>query len=1500
MRLVGLIFALAITLETSSLAQHSVYAGKPVQDASGRGIPASILVCSKTATGFPCSPTATIYTVPAPPSDPGSGTVIPSSTVVSDANGNYTFGCDPGLYLLQITAGGTVYSFVDNCPSIGSGGGTLTASGSPSAGNIPKFTSPSNLAPAASTDLIALWSGTCNGTTFLRADGSCQAVGGGGGNITPGINASQFPVWSVGSSLWGPQNKAIYDTRDWATCDGAVDSTTTGPQGGIGALITAIGAKEATIRWIGSTTPGAHCRLDNILIPGNITNDFSGGGAIEMISSTTPPGGAVFVQGTGAECGATTSCGITLTFTAGNTIVLLNPIYPGFSFKTSSVTDTCGDVFYKMQQTLANQPRNESAWAASNVHGGSCTVTANYNGTVTNSQVIVQEYSGMGPVVSADGLLSDSRSTGTTMSSGSATVTTGSLLIGYGGQPFTSETCTAGAGYTQPAGTSGQTSSGFLCAEYHLAAAGGSTSATQTITVDPSPGTWVYALLALKPGNATATILGGILDPDLHQIFYNANATSTQGVIDFTNAAVLDAVRPEWWGASSTASATTNTQALQAAVYGAFGCGPTPCRINGSQLNQFNRPLYLTSQYTINDELKFYHVINFKVVCAGRLNSGIIQGGTNKRIIDGQSIAYGAFYDCGWSNSGSSTNALIDLDFSGTQGNDLRPQFIDFYNNSFSGNGVTDVGVLIAKSGGGAQGSNIYCYDCNASGFTGAAWQIGGNNTGRNVGRFGATNALDIAWYGGDMQGNPLYGIADYSGGYIFLYGTSMENGFSTQTGYDMYCEVSQGPCVMYDVRSESRRLAAGTTLEIYDSAAINQASYLPPGQTFPIGSIMTGSAVGGDGAYYKVTNNGGPANGIGTPSAPILASGGSSTTIADTNQNIAGSNTIKTFLGGETVTQAVTGSTGVVLGVPNGTATVAGTLTSGLFTGTETVTQSVTGVTATEVFPTPNNSGPVPLSITNLSGTADNTHTWVGGTSGAVFTPSAAPSFPASTMMISAATGAPDNTHNWTGGTSAAVFVPTAAPVNVVNFTVNGFVGMLASVLSGSNLGCYGVITANTATSITVGAGWITKYNLLPCPNPDNTSNFVVEPNWNEGTVTDGGMTLVFMNEDAIGGCNPGAPSFCGGFNGTLFNVAAFGGTIHPSPRTTVMKGVITSRQDWFNNVGGGDPQSCCDVNLDWDVRIQQTVSSTIVPYVGTYNQNWSYPSISGTSFSGPFQNNMGRRVFTWSIGTLGTSNPPANTSANDVWLGGRSDPGAGTDPTRAVLEFGGMLGRASQYPKTNGTGTDTDITGGPSTGSANGGAINFWTSNPGSAGFQTNSGLKRWLISTAGHFFAGLDNTYDIGASAASRPRNINAATSTNVGDPLFGSSQTNSRAACETTFGITTLSTVATTTDTGLQCLPANSVIDAVVYRITTTITTAASFTIGDATTAARFCSTQSTLTAGTTGVCFVQVDQTGAPGPRQVSAASVRVTTNINPAAGAIRLVVYYHTWTPPTS
>lgn len=53
--------------------------------------------------------------------------------------------------------------------------------------------------------------------------------------------------------------------------------------------------------------------------------------------------------------------------------------------------------------------------------------------------------------------------------------------------------------------------------------------------------------------------------------------------------------------------------------------------------------------------------------------------------------------------------------------------------------------------------------------------------------------------------------------------------------------------------------------------------------------------------------------------------------------------------------------------------------------------------------------------------------------------------------------------------------------------------------------------------------------------------------------------------------------------------------------------------------------------------------------------------------------------------------------------------------------------------------------------------------------------SGINRWHVSTAGHFFAESDNSYDIGASGATRPRSIYAGTAFITGDYFASSDAT-----------------------------------------------------------------------------------------------------------------------------
>jgi hypothetical protein len=115
--------------------------------------------------------------------------------------------------------------------------------------------------------------------------------------------------------------------------------------------------------------------------------------------------------------------------------------------------------------------------------------------------------------------------------------------------------------------------------------------------------------------------------------------------------------------------------------------------------------------------------------------------------------------------------------------------------------------------------------------------------------------------------------------------------------------------------------------------------------------------------------------------------------------------------------------------------------------------------------------------------------------------------------------------------------------------------------------------------------------------------------------------------------------------------------------------------------------------------------------------------------------------------------------------------------------------------------------------------------------------------------------------------------------------------------------TLSTSGTTTDTTNNLLPVDAIIESVVVRITTTITTATNWSVGDGTTAARFCSSNATLTAGTTSTCLNHQKggvATDAAGPTQTAAAKVRITTTGTPGAGVIRITVFYRRMIPPTS
>src|SRR5207245_2501807 len=157
------------------------------------------------------------------------------------------------------------------------------------------------------------------------------------------------------------------------------------------------------------------------------------------------------------------------------------------------------------------------AYVASSIVGGTVTVTANFSHAEKNS-CIAWEISGLGPVIAIDSSTFAYGST-TPFSTGAVTLAAGDFIAAFGEDPNDPQTCTAGAGYTQPAGLAGNvgtasTSGVAQCAEYVANGAGGSTSATQNFSSSPVLSSWGAAIMGLKPGIATCNALGGIINRD--------------------------------------------------------------------------------------------------------------------------------------------------------------------------------------------------------------------------------------------------------------------------------------------------------------------------------------------------------------------------------------------------------------------------------------------------------------------------------------------------------------------------------------------------------------------------------------------------------------------------------------------------------------------------------------------------------------------------------------------------------------------------------------------------------------------------------------------------------------------------------------------------------------------------------------------------------------------------------------------------------------------------
>lgn len=175
---------------------------------------------------------------------------------------------------------------------------------------------------ALSTDIISLWSGTCNATTFLRGDGSCQATGGGGssaGNPTAlvGLTAINGVASTLMRSDGAPAlNQAISPTwtgthifSNAITVNGISSSNWANTAL---ANLYSLSSNTATGQSFTNTSTGTSAQ--NALTIANSTNSLRAG-----ISSTAFSGSALTSGPTGQSAFLTTNAAVPLTLGTNNT-----------------------------------------------------------------------------------------------------------------------------------------------------------------------------------------------------------------------------------------------------------------------------------------------------------------------------------------------------------------------------------------------------------------------------------------------------------------------------------------------------------------------------------------------------------------------------------------------------------------------------------------------------------------------------------------------------------------------------------------------------------------------------------------------------------------------------------------------------------------------------------------------------------------------------------------------------------------------------------------------------------------------------------------------------------------------------------------------------------------------------------------------------------------------------------------------------------------------------
>lgn len=147
----------------------------------------------------------------------------------------------------------------------------------PANGILVGNTSTPQTTAAAASNVISLWSGTCNASTFLRADGSCQAASGGAGTVT-----------SVGLTV--PSGLSVTGSPITTSGTLAISTTLNGLLRGTGTGFTTAASSNVISLWSGTCDSTTFLRGDgSCVVPGG----GGGGGTVTSVGLTMPSGFSV-------------------------------------------------------------------------------------------------------------------------------------------------------------------------------------------------------------------------------------------------------------------------------------------------------------------------------------------------------------------------------------------------------------------------------------------------------------------------------------------------------------------------------------------------------------------------------------------------------------------------------------------------------------------------------------------------------------------------------------------------------------------------------------------------------------------------------------------------------------------------------------------------------------------------------------------------------------------------------------------------------------------------------------------------------------------------------------------------------------------------------------------------------------------------------------------------------------------------------------------------------